>query len=109
MSFENRSAAGRSLAAALAGYKERLPIVLALPRGGVPVAAEVAAALGAPLDLILVRKIGVPAQPELAMGAVADGAEPIIVRNVEIIQRSGVTETQFNEVRDAQLAEIERR
>jgi putative phosphoribosyl transferase len=105
MSFENRSAAGRGLATALAQYKERLPIVLALPRGGVPVAAEVAAALGAPLDLILVRKIGVPAQPELAMGAVADGVAPIVVRNAEIIQRSGVTETEFN----AELAEIERR
>ncbi|MGH6811290.1 MAG: phosphoribosyltransferase [Methylocella sp.] len=109
MSFKNRSAAGRGLATALAQYKERLPIVLALPRGGVPVAAEVAAALGAPLDLILVRKIGVPAQPELAMGAVADGAAPIVVRNAEIIQRSGVTETEFNAVRDAELAEIERR
>jgi putative phosphoribosyl transferase len=109
MSFENRSAAGRGLAAALAGYKASRPVVLALPRGGVPVAAEVAAALDAPLDLILVRKIGVPAQPELAMGAVTNGAAPIVVRNAEIIQRSGVTETQFNTVRDAELAEIERR
>ena len=109
MSFENRSAAGRSLAAALAGYKASRPVVLALPRGGVPVAAEVAAALGAPLDLILVRKIGVPAQPELAMGAVTDGAAPIVVRNAEIIQHSGVTEAEFNAVRDAELAEIERR
>jgi putative phosphoribosyl transferase len=109
MSFENRSAAGRSLAAALARYKERLPVVLALPRGGVPVAAEVAAALCAPLDLILVRKIGVPAQPELAMGAVANGAAPVVVRNPEIIQHSGVTETEFYAIRDAELAEIERR
>ena len=109
MSFENRSAAGRSLAAALAGYKASRPVVLALPRGGVPVAAEVAAALGAPLDLILVRKIGVPAQPELAMGAVTDGAAPIVVRNAEIILHSGVTEAEFNAVRDAELAEIERR
>ena len=89
--------------------RQRQPVVLALPRGGVPVAAEVAAALGAPLDLILVRKIGVPAQPELAMGAVADGAAPIVVRNAEIIQHSGVTEAEFNAVRDAELAEIERR
>ena len=109
MSFENRSAAGRSLAAALAGYKASRPVVLALPRGGVPVAAEVAAALGAPLDLILVRKIGVPAQPELAMGAVTDGAAPIVVRNAEIIQHSGVTETEFHAVRVAELAEIARR
>jgi putative phosphoribosyl transferase len=109
MSFENRSAAGRRLAAALAQYKERSPIVLALPRGGVPVAAEVAAALGAPLDLILVRKIGVPGQPELAMGAISDGVAPIVVRNAEIIQSSGITETEFNAVRDSELAEIERR
>ncbi len=109
MPFENRSAAGRSLAAALARYKATRPVVLALPRGGVPVAAEVAAALGAPLDLILVRKIGVPAQPELAMGAVADGDAPIVVRNADIIQHSGITETEFNAVRDAELAEIERR
>src|SRR5271163_3279377 len=86
MSFENRSAAGRRLAAALAQYKERSPIVLALPRGGVPVAAEVAAALGAPLDLILVRKIGLRAQPELAMGAIVDGERPIVVRNEDVIR-----------------------
>lgn len=109
MPFENRAAAGRGLAAALAGYRARRPIVLALPRGGVPVAAEVAAALGAPLDLILVRKIGVPAQPELAMGAVTDGAVPIVVRNAEIIKSLGITEAQFNAVRDAELAELERR
>jgi putative phosphoribosyl transferase len=60
MPFRNRSEAGRRLAVALAGYTEREPTILALPRGGVPVAAEVAAALDAPLDLILVRKIGVP-------------------------------------------------
>ena len=68
MPFRNRSEAGRRLAVALAGYKEQEPTILALPRGGVAVAAEVAAALDAPLDLILVRKIGVPFQPELAYG-----------------------------------------
>jgi len=72
MPFRNRSEAGRRLALALAGYKEQEPTILALPRGGVAVAAEVAAALDAALDLILVRKVGVPFQPELAMGAVAD-------------------------------------
>ena len=60
--------------------------MLALPRGGVPVAAEVAATLDAPLDLILVRKIGVPYQPELAMGAVVDGADPVVVRNEDVIR-----------------------
>ena len=79
MPFRNRSEAGRRLAVALAGYKEQEPTILALPRGGVAVAAEVAAALDAPLDLILVRKIGVPLQPELAMGAVVDGGASIIV------------------------------
>ena len=85
------------------------PVVLALPRGGVPVAAEVAAALDAPLDLILVRKIGVPFQPELAMGAVVDGREPVIVRNEDVISLTGVSEQEFNATRDQQLAEIERR
>ena len=60
------------------------PLIPALPRGGVPVAAEVATVLGAPLDLILVRKIGAPMQPELAIGTVVDGSQPIIVRNEDI-------------------------
>ena len=77
MPFKDRSEAGRQLARALAAYKDQHPVILALPRGGVPVAAEVAAALDAPLDLILVRKIGVPIQPELAMGAVLDGCAPL--------------------------------
>jgi putative phosphoribosyl transferase len=109
MPFENRLAAGRLLAAALAGYRQRAPVVLALPRGGVPVAAEVAKALKAPLDLVLVRKIGVPGQPELAMGAVADGAAPVTVRNTDIIRYASVSEAEFVAVRDAELAEIERR
>ena len=109
MPFIDRTDAGRQLAKALARYKNQRPVVLALPRGGVPVAAEVANALDAPLDLILVRKIGVPSQPELAMGAVVDGAEPVVVRNEEVIQLTGVSETEFNSVRDEQLAEIERR
>jgi putative phosphoribosyl transferase len=83
--------------------------VLALPRGGVPVAAEVAAALKAPLDLVLVRKIGYPRQPELAMGAVVDGADPIIVRNEDVISMTGVSEAEFDEVCKQELAEIERR
>ena len=70
MSFKDRFYAGRQLAAALASYKDQQPVIFALPRGGVPVVARVAAALEAPLDQILVDKIGVPFQPELAMGAV---------------------------------------
>jgi putative phosphoribosyl transferase len=107
--FRDRSDAGRRLAKALSEYKGRNAVILALPRGGVPVAAEVAAALGAPLDLILVRKIGVPTQPELAMGAVVDGAAPIIVRNEEVIELSGTTADEFNAECERELAEIERR
>jgi len=109
MPFENRTQAGRQLAQALAAYKDRQPVVLALPRGGVPVAAEVAAALAAPLDLILVRKIGVPSQPELAMGAVVDGATPLIVRNEDVIALADISEAEFERVCREELAEIERR
>jgi putative phosphoribosyl transferase len=107
--FRDRAEAGRKLAVALAGYKEREPVILALPRGGVAVAAEVAAALDAPLDLILVRKIGVPFQPELAMGAVVDGGSPIIVRNEDVIGHAAIGEADFKAVCDAEFAEIERR
>ena len=89
--------------------KDHRPVALASPRGGVPVAAEVAAALDAPLDLVLVRKIGVPFQPELAMGAVVDGAAPIIVRNEEIIELAGIDEPMFEAVCEKELGEIERR
>jgi putative phosphoribosyl transferase len=109
MPFKDRSEAGWKLAKALNAYKHQKPVILALPRGGVPVAAEVAAALDAPLDLILVRKIGAPTQPELAIGAVVDGGHPIIVRNEDIVQLVGVSETEFKAMGDAELAEIERR
>ena len=109
MPFRNRADAGRRLAAALAGYKNERPVVLALPRGGVPVAAEIAAAINAPLDLELVRKLGVPVQPELAMGAVVDGSSPIIVRNEDVIRLTGVSEEEVQAVCAEELAEIERR
>src|SRR3984893_1889974 len=109
MSFRNRSDAGRKLAQALAGYKDQQPVILALPRGGVPVAAEVAAALNAPLDLGLVRKIGVPSQPELAMGAIVDGSSPLVIRNEDVIRLTGVDKAEFQAVCDRELAEIERR
>lgn len=109
MMFRDRTDAGRRLAQALSEYKGRNAVVLALPRGGVPVAAEVAAELDASLDLILVRKIGVPVQPELAMGAVVDGAAPIVVRNEDVIEFTGVTADEFDEACASELAEIERR
>lgn len=109
MSFKDRSDAGRKLAKALASYKDQEPVILALPRGGVPVAAEVATMLNAALDLILVRKVGVPFQPELAMGAVVDGGAPIIVRNDDVIGLAGIDEFDFKAICDSELAEIERR
>jgi putative phosphoribosyl transferase len=109
MSFKNRSDAGRLLAARLAQYKDQQVVLLALPRGGVPVAAEVAAVLGAPIDLVLVRKIGVPLQPELAMGAIVDGDSPITVRNEDVIRLAGVDERAFRAARDREFAELERR
>ena len=109
MPFIDRRDAGRQLAAALAHYRTKQAFVLALPRGGVPVAAEIATALKAPLDLVLVRKIGVPYQPELAMGAVADAGVPLVVRNDEVIALARIEESEFDAVCDAELAEIERR
>ena len=85
MRFVDRADAGRRLAQALRSYRDRDPIVLALPRGGLPVAAEIAAALAAPLDVVLVRKIGAPWQPELAMGALVDG-EAIAALDVDEVE-----------------------
>ena len=107
--FRNRSDAGKRLATALAGFRDERPVILALPRGGVPVAAEIARPWNAPLDLVLVRKIGVPGQKELAMGAVVDGASPIVVKNDEVIRAAGISEREFQAVCDAERAEIERR
>ena len=90
MSFKDGWMPGAGWPPRSMGYKDQQPVVLALPRGGVPVAAEVAAALNAPLDLILVRKIGVPFQPELAMGAVVDGGAPLVVRNEDVISLAGM-------------------
>jgi putative phosphoribosyl transferase len=109
MPFSDRTEAGRRLAQALVRCRELHPIVLALPRGGVPVGAELARVLEAPLDLIIVRKIGIPFQPELAMGAVVDGPEPLVVRNEDIIRMAGVSEPDFARIRDRELAEIQRR
>jgi putative phosphoribosyl transferase len=109
MSFYDRSEAGQLLVAKLLKYKGESVVVFALPRGGAPVAAPIAAALNAPLDLVLVRKIGVPFQPELAMGAVADGGTPLTVRNDDVIAMAGISEEEFDAVRQRELTEIERR
>jgi predicted phosphoribosyltransferase len=109
MIYKDRRDAGRRLARELAHYKKDEPVVLALPRGGVVVAAEIADALDAPLDLVLVRKIGVPSQPELAMGAVVDGSRPHVIRNEDIVVATGISEDAFEQVCQAELSEIERR
>lgn len=109
MPFRDRSEAGQRLADALAAFKDQQPVILALPRGGVPVAAEIATTLNAPIDLILVRKIGVPYQPELAMGAVVDGDRPLIVRNEDVIQLARIKEQEFERICARELVEIERR
>lgn len=108
MRFADRADAGRRLAEALLSYRDRDPVVLALPRGGVPVAAEIAAALGAPLDLILARKIGVPSQPELAMGALVGGGKPIVVRNAEVIRLAHVDQRVFDAAMARAFVALER-
>jgi putative phosphoribosyl transferase len=106
--FQDRREAGRALAERLAGRKDfQDPVVLALPRGGVPVGAEVARALGAPLDILVVRKLGLPGQPELAMGAVASGG--IEVRNPDVILQAGVEEDAFRAVAARETREVVRR
>lgn len=107
--FENRSDAGRKLAEGLVHLKAEDPVILALPRGGVPVAFEVANALRAPLDLVLVRKIGVPWQPELAMAAVVDGDHPETVENEDVIRLLNITEDFIKAEAQRELKEIERR
>jgi putative phosphoribosyl transferase len=87
----------------------RDPVVLALPRGGVPVGAEIARRLAAPLDVALVRKIGAPGQPELAVGAVADGIDPEIVLNHALVRELGLSGDFFTQPAAHELAAIEQR
>jgi erythromycin esterase-like protein/predicted phosphoribosyltransferase/predicted alpha/beta-hydrolase family hydrolase len=109
MRFTDRSDAGRQLGARLREMGPERPVVYALPRGGVPVAIEIAKALKAPLDLLLVRKIGAPGAPELAIGAVAEGATPGTVRNPEIMAHAGADDAFFARAMQRELAEMERR
>lgn len=107
--FLDRHDAGSRLAGALERFKEEKPVILALPRGGVPVACEVARALEADLDLLLVRKIGAPGHQELAIGAVVDGKNPQLVLNREIIALAAPPPGYIEAEEKRQLAEIERR
>jgi len=106
--FADRRDAGRKLAQALHLYRERDPIVLALPRGGVPVAYEVAEALGAPLDLLFVRKIGAPGHEEFGIAAVVDGADPQLVISPDA-EQLGVPRAYIERQMEERLGEIERR
>jgi putative phosphoribosyl transferase len=109
MKFADRDEAGRRLADKLLHLKDRQPVVLALPRGGVAVGFEIAQALDAPLDIVLVRKIGVPWQPELALGAVTDGAGREIFIDRDLATRLDVPDSYIEEETARQLEEIERR
>lgn len=107
--FRDRSDAGRQLAARLGHLKSAQPVVLALPRGGIPIAAEIAKALDAPLDVVFVRKLGLPQQPELAVGAVVDGGHPEIVLNRDVVSFEGLSEADIAAIRERELEEIARR
>lgn len=106
--FDDRAAAGRALAKALESHRGAADaIVLGLPRGGVPVAFEIAEALDLPLDVLVVRKLGLPWQPELAMGAIASGGA--LVRNDEVVRYLGGREDAFEAVRAREQVELVRR
>jgi putative phosphoribosyl transferase len=106
--FRDRADAGRQLAARLMDYANRPDVlVLALPRGGVPVAFEVAQALGAPLDVFLVRKLGLPGHEELAMGAIASGG--VVVHNSEVVDMLGIPDDVIETVAAQERLELERR
>lgn len=107
--FRDRKEAGERLAAQLVHLKDRQPVVLALPRGGVAIAFEIARRLGAPLDVVLVRKIGVPWQPELALGAVSDGAAPEVFIDERMAAALSIPDDYVRNETARQAAELERR
>lgn len=107
--FKDRHDAGLQLATALMYLKKDRPVILALPRGGVPIAYEVAHELMAPLDVLLVRKIGAPGYPELGIGAIVGGEEPQTVLNEDLIRQLGVSSAYLAEETERQRVEMERR
>jgi putative phosphoribosyl transferase len=107
VTFRNRGEAGRLLARRLRALKRRRPVVLGLPRGGMPVAAEVARALGAPLDVLVVRKLGCPWQPELGFGAI--GEQDVRVLNAILVCALRLSSAQIEKVAASERAELERR
>ncbi|MGX5710734.1 phosphoribosyltransferase [Brucella lupini] len=106
--FRDRNEAGRKLAGELAKLKLVDPVVLALPRGGVPVAVEIANALKAPLDLIIVRKVGAPGNSELAVAAIVDGNPPDVVLNREIVEAYNLDDSELRMLVDRERPELER-
>lgn len=107
MAFEDRRSAGRELGAAVAASEPADPVVLGLPRGGIPVAYEVAEELGCPLDVLVVRKLGLPYQRELAMGSVGEGG--VVVRNEDVIRIADVDDAVFDRVLQKEEQELEER
>src|SRR5579864_5283429 len=106
--FRDRQDAGVQLAAELSTYsKEPNALVLGLPRGGIPVAFQVARVLHAPLDVFIVRKLGVPGHPELAMGAIASGGVRVV--NPSVVRQLGIPQSAIERVAQAELAELRRR
>jgi predicted phosphoribosyltransferase len=106
MRFENRQDAGRRLAAALEPYRSERPLVLALPRGGVPIGLEIARVLDAPLEVLAVRKIGAPGHPEFAIGAIAAG---VTMLHDEVISQLGIPRAQVARIIEQETRELERR
>lgn len=109
MIFRDRAEAGRRLAAEIAALELSDPIVLALPRGGVPVGAAVAEALSAPLDVMIVRKVGAPDNPELAIAAIVDGDPPEVILNRAIVEAYGLEEDEIAWLVKGERPELERR
>jgi putative phosphoribosyl transferase len=109
MHFADRQDAGQRLAAILERYRQEAPVVLALPRGGVAIGEKISKALGCPLDIVLVRKIGAPGQPELAVGAVVGGEDPQIVVNDDVMAMLDLPAGFVERAAMAELKEIARR
>lgn len=109
MIFKDRTQAGKLLAGQLTGPDPKTSIVVALPRGGLPVAAEIAKAFDLPLDVLLVRKIGAPGQSELAIGAVTDGANMHVTVNRDIMDVLGINEESVRALAQKEMPELERR
>jgi len=107
MMFADRIAAGSRLAEAVAFLAGPDVVVVGLPRGGVPVAVEIARSLGAPMDVIVVGKLGVPGRPELAMGALGEGGVRVV--NEDVVRAAGVSQEEFDRVERIGRAEVERR